>query len=63
MVIQNWPCGKRLPGQEPREGPSFHHPGISSYERQNLSAGAGAARERLVSYPVRAPFFSGQDAL
>jgi hypothetical protein len=34
----------------------FHHPGFSAYEGEGVSAGDSAARERLASYLVHAPF-------
>jgi Transposase zinc-binding domain/Putative transposase len=34
----------------------FHHPGFSAYEGQSVVAGDSAARERLASYLVHAPF-------
>jgi hypothetical protein len=34
----------------------FHHPGFSAYEGEGVSAGDRAARERLASYLVHAPF-------
>lgn len=34
----------------------FHHPGFSAYEGEGMSAGDSAARERLASYLVHAPF-------
>ena len=36
----------------------FHHPGFSAYEGEGVSAGDSAARERLASYLVHAPFLS-----
>jgi hypothetical protein len=34
----------------------FHHPGFSAYEGEGVSAADSAARERLASYLVHAPF-------
>jgi hypothetical protein len=34
----------------------FHHPGFSAYEGEGVAAGDSAARERLASYLVHAPF-------
>ena len=34
----------------------FHHPGFSAYEGEGVAAGDSAARERLASYMVHAPF-------
>jgi hypothetical protein len=34
----------------------FHHPGFSAYEGDGVPAGDSAARERLASYLVHAPF-------
>jgi len=34
----------------------FHHPGFSAYEGDGVAAGDSAARERLASYLVLAPF-------
>jgi hypothetical protein len=34
----------------------FHHPGFSAYEREGVSADDCAARKRLASYLVHAPF-------
>jgi hypothetical protein len=34
----------------------FHHPGFSAYEGEGVAASDSAARERLASYLVHAPF-------
>ena len=55
-VVKNLLAGGRIGQATVDILDRFHHPGFSAYEGEGVSAGDSAARERLSSYLVHAPF-------
>jgi len=55
-VIKNLLAARRISQTSAAILDRFHHPGFSAYEGEGVSAGDSAARERLASYLVHAPF-------